>query len=136
MHERYTLLIVDDSETNLMLLDAILKTYFQHRVLTAKNAQEALKLIQITDIDIVLTDINMPLMNGYELAQKIKASLDTQHIHIFFVSSVHATDADKRMMDEVGAIGYIEKPIRTSTLKMQLEDCFRMIASKKHLSEI
>lgn len=129
MPEIYTLLIVDDSETNLMLLDAILKTHFQHRVLKARNGLEALELIKATDVDIVLSDINMPYMNGYELAREIKASLSTQHIPILFISG-DTTDGEKREIQESWAVGCIEKPIKTTILKIQLEECFRMISMK------
>ena len=73
MDMKATVLAVDDQPTNLRLLDAVL-TPRGHRVLTAVSGAEALALLETEDIDIVLLDILMPEMDGYEVCRRIRST--------------------------------------------------------------
>ena len=80
------ILIVDDMPNNLRLLSAMLKTQ-NYEVRSAITGALALKSIQVLPPDLILLDINMPQMDGYEVCENLKADAQTRHIPIIFVSA-------------------------------------------------
>ena len=75
-----TLLIVDDDAANLDVLSEIFEQ--QYRVLVANNGREALSVVGRVDLDLILLDVDMPGMNGFEACRLIKQSPKTEHIPI------------------------------------------------------
>src|SRR5574344_2918054 len=84
----YTILIVDDIHANVLLLQAILK-HNQYKTITANSGLECLKKLQEEKPDLLLLDIMMPGMNGYEVAQRAKQNPDTKDIPIIFVTALN-----------------------------------------------
>ncbi|MEM9953125.1 MAG: hybrid sensor histidine kinase/response regulator [Chloroflexota bacterium] len=105
-----SVLVVDDNPTNIDLLSNMLQR-FDHTVYTASNGHTALEIVAKKLPDIVLLDISMPEMDGYDVCRHIKADEATQDIPVIFIS---ALDDTQNMLDgfEVGAVDYITKPFK------------------------
>ncbi len=105
---RPTLLVVDDIPENVHELIAVLKD--EYRVIVANNGPKALELVQgMTPPDLVLLDIVMPGMDGYEVCRRIKANAQGNRIPVIFVSVIDST-VDKVRGFSIGAADYITKP--------------------------
>ncbi len=104
------ILIVDDTPNNLQLLSKIL-TQRGYKVRTAVNGELALKLIQSTLPDLILLDIMMPGMDGYQVCEKLKADDITRKIPVLFISSLNDV-FDKVKAFSMGGVDYITKPFQ------------------------
>ena len=107
-HVLPTILAVDDEPANLLLLQRLLQR--EYRVICSPNGQTALDILAQTPIDVVLLDIMMPHMNGYEVLKTIRANANTSDIPVILVSAM-ADAKDVAQGLEIGANDYITKPI-------------------------
>jgi putative two-component system response regulator len=107
-HESPTVLVVDDTPTNLKLLNDLLKD--NYRVKLANNGMRALELAAGAPPDLVLLDIMMPEMDGYEVCRRLKASEATQHVPVLFLTAKTEIE-DEELGFSVGAVDFIHKPI-------------------------
>jgi two-component system, chemotaxis family, chemotaxis protein CheY len=114
------ILVVDDSALIQQMYKMTLLRY-NCTIIAAKNGQAALDLLpQHPDIGLILLDINMPIMGGLEFLQKVKALGSYSHIPIIIQSTEGKDDDTKRGM-ELGAAGYITKPIQPAALHSLIE---------------
>ena len=104
----YTILIVDDDPLNVRLLEAFLSKH--HSVLGAYSGEEALEIIESEPVDLVILDIMMPGMDGYEVCRRIKANESTKIIPVVVVTALSSKD-DRIKGIEVGADEFLVKPI-------------------------
>ena len=103
-----TVLIVDDEPANISLLNEVLKT--DYRIMVAKDGKRALLVAQSNPPpDLILLDIVMPELDGYEVLKRLKADEDTKNIPIIFVTSKDK-DEDETKGLEMEAVDYIHKP--------------------------
>lgn len=109
MEPKANILIVDDNPDKLSLLEAAL-CLAGYRVTTATDGDEALSAIESYQPDLVITDVMMPRMNGYELAQRIRANPITRFIPVIMQTAASKRAEDLRRASEVGALGYITDP--------------------------
>src|SRR5262245_20055020 len=109
MEPKSTILVVDDNPDKLSLLEAAL-SLAGYRVTTATDGDEALAAIESYQPDLVITDVMMPRMNGYELAQRIRANPLTKFIPVIMQTAAGRRIEDLRRASEVGALGYITDP--------------------------
>ena len=109
MESTSNILVVDDNPDKLYLLEAALKLA-GYRVTTATDGDEALAAIESFQPDLVITDVMMPRMNGYELAQRIRANPSTKFIPVIMQTAAGRRVEDLRRASEVGALGYITDP--------------------------
>lgn len=109
-HSKPTLLVVDDTRGNLSLMNALLKD--QYTVLLASHGEEALQLAasETTPPDLILLDIMMPGMDGYEVCRRLKAHAATRDIPVMFLTA-KSDMRDEQEGFELGAVDYITKPI-------------------------
>ncbi len=108
-HEKPTILVVDDTPDNLTLMTALLKD--DYRVKVAHNGERALRLVQGSDPPaLVLLDIMMPGMDGYEVCRRLKADPLTESIPIIFLTARSEAEDETRGLS-MGAVDYIVKPI-------------------------
>lgn len=105
-----TILVVDDNADNLRLLTRILESH-NYKVRKALNGKMALQGVYRHPPNLILLDINMPEMNGYEVCQQLKASVETANIPVIFISALNQ-DQDKVRAFELGGQDYITKPFR------------------------
>lgn len=114
-----TILIIDDSSVNNLLLENILEAE-GYTVKVAFNGKEALDIISKEHPHIILLDIMMPGMNGFNVLEELKKQESTSGIPVIMVSAKSdAVDIDKSM--EIGAIDYIIKPINIKTILDKIE---------------
>jgi PleD family two-component response regulator len=123
--ERPTILVVDDTPDNLHLLSALFKD--DYRVKIAHNGEKALSICQSdTPPDLVLLDIMMPDMDGFEVAQHLRGHPSSEHIPIIFVTAMTGEDARLKGM-ELGAVDFVTKPIDPVALTARVKNFMRYI---------
>lgn len=108
-----TILVVDDQPANLLLLEYVLQARGYH-VETAADAMAALEAIELAVPQLILMDLQLPGMDGFELTRRLKASPATAHIPIVAVTS-YAMCGDGDRARAAGCDGYVTKPIDTRT---------------------
>jgi len=123
--ERPTILVVDDTPDNLHLISAIFKE--EYRVKIAHNGEKALQIAQSdTPPDLILLDIMMPGMDGFEVAQHLRGHPSSEHIPVIFVTAMTGEDARLKGM-ELGAVDFITKPIDPDSLKVRVRNFMRYV---------
>lgn len=126
------ILIVDDNPANLRLLSDILraKGYEARRAISGSLA---LKSLEATIFDLVLMDINLPGMNGYEICEKIKQNSKTKHIPVIFISA-YDEPLDKVKAFQVGGTDYITKPLNNEEVIARIENQIKIIRLQREIS--
>ena len=112
------LLVVDDNEMNRDMLSRRLRRN-GHFVEVAGNGREALEMLDDQEFDLVLLDIMMPEMNGYEVLARIKNSQETAHIPVIMITAVDEIDSTVKCI-ELGAEDYLPKPFNPVVLKARV----------------
>jgi two-component system, HptB-dependent secretion and biofilm response regulator len=115
--DKITILAVDDIPENLDVIKGILVP--EYRVKSAINGKTALKIVAKQPPDIILLDIMMPEMDGYEVCQKLKESAATRDIPVIFVTAMDE-ELDELRGFELGAVDYVRKPISHAILKARV----------------
>ncbi|WP_291152014.1 hybrid sensor histidine kinase/response regulator transcription factor [Flavobacterium sp. UBA7680] len=126
-HEKTQLLVVEDNEDLLNFITAELAPYYT--ILKADNGENALKIIHNENIQLVISDVSMPIMDGITLCKEIKTNLETSHIPVILLT---AKNSLKSQIDglEVGADAYIAKPFSMDYLKVQVNN---LIENRKQI---
>ena len=104
------LLIVEDDPDILKLLDAAL-TFKGYRVVTARNGQEALEIIQAQHPAIVIADIMMPKLDGFGLIHRMRIHRETRDIPVVFITATYVAREDKAFALNLGATRFLQKPL-------------------------
>ncbi len=114
-----TILVVDDTPNNLALMSGLLKN--QYKVKIANNGEKALRIAQADPLpDLILLDIMMPGLSGYDVIRELKAHPLTREIPVMFITAMSETE-DERLGLELGAVDYITKPISPPILLARVE---------------
>jgi class 3 adenylate cyclase len=117
--EKHTILIVDDTQENILLLSEILESDYLTKA--AINGERALKIaFSAEPPDLVLLDIMMPGMSGYEVCKRLKENPDTRSIPVIFVTAMNEVDDETKGL-ELGAVDYITKPISPPIVKARVK---------------
>ena len=103
------ILVVDDSSTNIVLLEAILNGQ-GYLIETAQSVKEAYQIIKKETVNLILLDLLMPRVSGYDFLKEIKSNESTKDIPVIIVSAVADAENKKRSI-ELGALDFINKPI-------------------------
>ena len=120
--KKHTILVVEDSADMKRYIERELSSLY--KVVTAGNGEDALAIIQEKKIDMVISDIMMPVMDGCELCNRIKENVEFSHIPVILLTA--AVGIEKRMESlRIGADGYIEKPFSIDLLKANISNLFR-----------
>ena len=110
--EKPTILVVDDTPENLLLISDLLRKLYKVKVVN--NGPRALSIAQADpQPDLILLDIMMPGMDGYEACQQLKSNPATQNIPVVFLTA--RTEEDEKGL-ELGAVGYLTKPVKSALL--------------------
>ena len=112
------ILIVDDEPANLKVLRQVLQD--SYRLSFARSGEAALELLDKEDIDLILLDIMMPDMTGFEVCEKVKGNSDTARIPVIFVTALKDT-IDEETGFKLGAVDYITKPIVPAIVRARVK---------------
>ncbi len=116
---RQTVLIVDDVPENISILNEILNR--EYTVKAATNGRSALKIASSKNPpDIIILDIMMPEMDGYEVCRRLKAEKVTEHIPVIFITALNDTIDEQKGL-ELGAVDYIKKPVSPAIVKQRIK---------------
>lgn len=128
--DKMRVLAVDDNRTNLHILQVFLKK-LGHDVILAENGEQAVQRFHQTQPDLVLLDIMMPIMDGFEAARRIKAASKEKWVPIIFLS---ALNRDENLVEglEAGADDYLTKPINFVVLEAKLRSMQRSLALQQN----
>lgn len=130
--ELQTILVVDDTSVNIDVLAGMLKSDYQVRV--AKNGEIALKIAQKIHIDLILLDIMMPGIDGFEVCKRLKQDHTTRHIPIIFVTA-KITAADELKGLELGAVDYITKPFNPPIVLQRVQTQLALSNQSRELAK-
>ena len=119
--QQYSLLVVDDNEMNRDLLSRRLERQ-GYRVTVAVDGRQALEFLNREDFHLVLLDIMLPVMNGYQVLEQLKADQSLSHIPVIITTALDEADGKARCM-ELGAEDYLTKPFNPVILKSRISDC-------------
>ena len=127
-YSKYNLLMVDDVPLNLLVVTKML-TRFNFRIRTAANGVEALEKMAEEKPDLVLLDILMPQMDGFEALQRIRSNPDTKEIRVVILSALNSTEDIVKGFN-LGANDFITKPIIMEKLISCVSDQLRLSDQK------
>ncbi len=127
-------LIVDDSQTNLALLEHMLLRE-GCEIVSAESGQQAIELVAEHDFALILLDIQMPEMNGYETANRIKLLERGKHVPIIFITAIFQDEENVRQGYQTGAVDYLFRPVDVEMLKSKVQVFLQMNAQKQRLEQ-
>ena len=117
--DSYKLLIVEDNVELLMIMQQLLGQ--RYKITTASNGQEALDIIDNSELDLIVSDVMMPVMDGYELTRQLKANPNTSHLPIILLTA-RTQDEDRAEALKIGADDYVTKPFKLSDLELRINN--------------
>jgi signal transduction histidine kinase len=130
---KVSFLLVDDLEENLLSLEALLKRE-DLAILKARSGEEALELLLRHDVALALLDVQMPGMDGFELAEFLRGSERTRHIPIIFVTAGSADQQRRFRGYEAGAVDFIQKPIEADILRSKASVFFDLYRQRQQIA--
>lgn len=113
------ILIVDDCDTTRKLLSYIIRER-GYKIISASNGIEALEVMAANPVDLVVTDLNMPQMDGFELSRSLRENESYRELPIIMITT-EAGEVDKKMGFEAGVTTYLTKPISPQRLLYEIE---------------
>ncbi len=119
--QQYSLLVVDDNEMNRDMLGRRLQRQ-GYRVTMAVDGRQALDIMSQQPFDLVLLDIMLPVMNGYEVLEHLKADQSLSNIPVIITTALDESDGKAKCL-ELGAEDYLTKPFNPVLLKSRIGDC-------------
>ncbi|MDR3238703.1 MAG: diguanylate cyclase [Clostridiales bacterium] len=122
--ENYSILIVDDERADILALSEILSR--QYTIYVAKSADAALKLIQKNWPDLILLDVLMPEVSGFEMLARLKSAEDTEEIPVIFIAGLD-NPKDEEQGFILGAVDYIKKPFISAIVKARVKTQIKII---------
>jgi PAS domain S-box-containing protein len=136
-YSNFKILIVDDNLDNLYTLRQLIEKHMDARVLEADSGKRAIEIaLEHPDIDLIVLDIQMPDMDGFETASLLKIRKKTQDIPIIFLTAAFKNEEFQQRGYDVGAADYLLKPIDDNQLINKLSTYFRLIEKERNLNQI
>ena len=126
--DAYTILVVEDNLELLMLMKQLLSR--KYKVETARHGREAVEVIEKTELDLIISDVMMPVMDGYELVKYVKNSVGYRHLPIIMLTA-KTQETDKMDALTVGADEYMTKPFKMKELLLRIDN---MIANRQRIT--
>ena len=120
------ILIVDDSPTEIYTLKKMLEKH-DHQILTAGNGEEAIELAETKRPGLILMDVVMPTLTGFQATRQLSKSENTAHIPIIIISS-KSQESDRQWGLRQGAKGYLNKPVNEHSLIDEINSMLRLSA--------
>jgi len=133
MNDVKRILVVDDTPANLKALNELLSP--SYNISVATNGEDALRLAKINPPDIILLDIMMPGMDGYEVCRLLKSDEQSASIPVIFVTAKTEIEDEKKGF-ELGGVDYITKPISPPIIKARVKTHLALKEVREHLEEL
>ena len=127
--DAYHLLVVEDNVELLMLMTQLLSS--KYHVKTATNGKEALEIIHKEELDIIISDVMMPIMDGLELTQQLKNDPNYQHLPIILLTA-KTQEENRAEALQLGADSYVTKPFKLSDLELRINN---IVENRKRIKE-
>lgn len=134
-HEKVNILMVDDQPGKLLSYEVILSELGEN-LIKANSGREALEHLLKTDVAVVLMDVSMPEIDGFELAETIRQHPRFQQTAIIFISAVHLTDIDRLKGYKYGAVDYIAVPIVPELLRAKVRVFAELYRKTRQLEQL
>ena len=132
-NHKKTVLLVDDAPSNIEAVNSILKDSYKIRIAT--NGAKALELVRVAPSpDLVLLDVSMPGMDGYEVCTRLKADPNTRDIPVIFLTGQTEIEDETRGFD-VGAVDYIHKPFSPPVVKARVQTHLALLSTRQQLAQ-
>ncbi|UAT29777.1 PAS domain S-box protein [Bacillus badius] len=132
--QKVNILMVDDHPENLLALKAVLASPDYHLV-CAGSGEEALKHVLKQDFAVILLDVQMPGLNGFETANLIKSRERSKHIPIIFITAINQTMENVLQGYNLGAVDYIFKPFHPETLKLKVQQFVKIYQNHNKMKQ-
>src|SRR5438105_14228646 len=132
--DKVNILLVDDQPAKLLSYETILAELGEN-LIKAASAREALEQLLKHDIAVVLVDVCMPELDGFQLAAMIREHPRFQKTAIIFISAIHLTDVDRLRAYEMGAVDYVPVPVIPEVLRAKVR-IFSALYRKTHQLEL
>jgi two-component system, sensor histidine kinase len=129
------LLLVDDTPANLLVLEAVLDP-LNYKIVKAHSGFEAIEILKTTDISLVILDVQMPNLDGFETAKLIKEKLPEKNVPIIFMTAIYKEDPFIHKGYEVGGVDYFGKPFDPAVLKAKVRIHAEMYRQTKLLQQM
>jgi signal transduction histidine kinase len=129
-----SILIVDDTAENLVALEAVLGD-LGVRLVKVTSGQEALRMLLKEEFAVILLDVNMPGMNGFETAALIRQRKHSEHVPIIFVTAISTTDTHMFKGYSLGAVDYIFTPVNAEVLRSKVSVFVELVKKSQALKE-
>ncbi len=131
---RQTILLVDDRPENIASLEALLDDG-RRQLLSATSGERALQLLLEHDVAVVLLDVQMPVMNGYEVARLMRSNRKTRSVPIIFITAIERDEAAAIRGYQAGAIDYITKPVSSVVLQSKVALFLELDMARRRLHQ-
>jgi len=133
----FKLLIVDDHAHNLFTLRALVEQHMEVAILEATSGRQAIDItLQQPDIDLIILDVQMPDMDGFQTASLLKLRKRTRDIPIIFLTAAFKSEEFQQRGYAVGAVDYLLKPIEDNQLINKISTYFRLIEKERNLNRL
>jgi len=130
MTEKHSILVVDDEKQNRALLSELLKE--DHQIFLAKNGVQALERAREHLPDLIMLDVLMPEMDGYQVIRELKADISTRDIPVIFISALDSAGDEEKGL-ALGAVDYISKPFHPSIVRARVRNHLSLRAALNQL---
>jgi two-component system sensor histidine kinase/response regulator len=127
----YKILIVDDTQSNLFTLRSLIERHIDAEIIEADSGKGALQQLTYHSVDLIILDVNMKDMDGFEVAALIKQRKKTKDIPIVFLTASYLGDGFKKRGFEVGAVDYLTKPIDENQLISRINVYLKLIEKER-----
>lgn len=131
MNEKAKILIVDDEDRNLRLMEAMLSP-LGYELFLARDGEEALSKCRETEFDLILLDLMMPVMDGYEVTRRLKSNENSKIVPIVIVTALHEVQ-DRVKAIELGADDFLTKPVDKTELRARVTSLLKVKAYNDHM---
>ena len=135
MSEPSKILIVDDNPSNMELLTAYVEELENVAIDTAGDGEAALEAVRRFEPDVILLDVMMPKMSGFEVCERLKSDPATRDIQVIMVTALNE-HADKERGADCGTDEFLSKPVDRITLLMRVKNLLKVRQLKKELDDI
>src|ERR1700740_1002289 len=134
-HEKVNILLVDDQPAKLLAYEVILKELGENLVPVA-SGREALEYLLKNEVAIILVDVCMPELDGFQLAAMIREHPRFQKTAIIFISAIHLTDIDRLRAYEMGAVDYVPVPVIPEVLRAKVKIFAELYRKTRQLEQL